>query len=240
MIRRFPNNKVGYSEYLYLLCASKYFYINNMEDKSEYFEDLKIIKKVMEESSRFLSLSGLSGVFTGIIALSGAAFAVYTFLDGKLLLSGGFFNADKVGEMESLKIKLIAEALVVLVLALGVSVFFSFRKSVRKGLKIWTPVSKRLLVNFFVPLVSGGILIMILYFGHHWQLIIPSMLIFYGLGLVNAGKFTFNEIFYLGLLEITAGLLSAIFPVYGIIFWCIGFGLLHIIYGLAMYRKYER
>jgi hypothetical protein len=211
-----------------------------MESKSEYFEDLKIIKKVMEESSRFLSLSGLSGLFAGIIALAGAAFAVYTFLDGKVLFSGGFFSADKIQELDSLKIKLIAEALVVLVLALGVSVFFSYRKSVRKGLKIWTPVSKRLLVNLFVPLITGGILIMILYSQHHWQLVIPSMLIFYGLGLVNAGKFTFNEVFYLGLLEIAAGLLSAIFPVYGIIFWCFGFGLLHIIYGLAMYRKYER
>lgn len=194
----------------------------------------------MEESSRFLSLSGLSGLFAGLIALAGAAFAVYIFLDGKFLLPGGFFSADKAQEMDSLKIKFLAEALIVLVLALGVSVFFSYRRSVQKGLKIWTPVSKRLLVSLFVPLVTGGILILILYFQHHWQLIIPSMLIFYGLGLVNAGKFTFNEIFYLGLLEITTGLLSAIFPVYGIIFWCFGFGLLHIVYGLAMYRKYER
>ena len=124
MIRCFPNNKVGYSEYLYLLCDSKYFFINNMEDKSEHFEDLKIIKKVMEESSRFLSLSGLSGLFTGIIALAGAAFAVYTFLDGKLLLSGGFFSADKVGELRASRSNFISEALVVLVLALGVSVFF--------------------------------------------------------------------------------------------------------------------
>jgi hypothetical protein len=211
-----------------------------MESKSEYVEDLRIIKKVMEESSRFLSLSGLSGLFAGIIALAGAAFAVYSFLDGKLLLSGGFFSADKAHEMDSLKVKFLAEALIVLVLALGVSVFFSYRKSVRKGLKIWTPVSKRLLVSLFVPLITGGILILILYFQHHWQLIIPAMLIFYGLGLINAGKFTFNEIFYLGLLEIITGLLSAVFPVYGIIFWCFGFGLLHIGYGLAMYRKYER
>jgi hypothetical protein len=142
--------------------------------------------------------------------------------------------------MDYLKIEFLAEALIVLALALGVSVFFSYRKSVKKGLRIWTPVSKRLLVNLFVPIVTGGILILILYFQHHWQLIIPSMLIFYGLGLVNAGKFTFNEVFYLGVLEITIGLFSGIFPVYGIIFWCFGFGLLHIVYGLAMYRKYER
>jgi|WetSurMetagenome_2_1015567.scaffolds.fasta_scaffold73913_3 hypothetical protein len=211
-----------------------------MESKSEYFEDLRIIKKVMEESSRFLSLSGLSGLFAGLIALAGAAFAIYIFLDGNFLLSGGFFSVENAQTLDSLKIKIFVEALIVLVLALGVSFFFSYRRSEQKGLKMWTPVSKRLLVSLFVPLITGGFLILILYLRHQWQLIIPSMLIFYGLGLVNAGKFTFNEIFYLGLLEITTGLLSVVFPVYGIILWCLGFGLLHIVYGLVMYRKYER
>jgi hypothetical protein len=211
-----------------------------MESKSEYFEDLRIIKKVMEESSRFLSLSGLSGLFAGLIALAGAAFAVYIFLDGNFLLSGGFFSAENAPLLNSLKINFFAEAIIILVLALGVSVFFSYRRSGQQGLKMWTPVSKRLLVSFFVPLITGGILILILYFQHQFRLIIPSMLIFYGLGLVNAGKFTFNEVFYLGLLEITTGLFSVIFPVYGIILWSFGFGLLHIVYGLTMYRKYER
>lgn len=194
----------------------------------------------MEESSRFLSLSGLSGLFAGLIALAGAAFAVYIFLDGNFLLSGGFFSAENAPLLNSLKINFFAEAIIILVLALGVSVFFSYRRSGQQGLKMWTPVSKRLLVSFFVPLITGGILILILYFQHQFRLIIPSMLIFYGLGLVNAGKFTFNEVFYLGLLEITTGLFSVIFPVYGIILWSFGFGLLHIVYGLTMYRKYER
>jgi hypothetical protein len=71
------------------------------------------------------------------------------------------------------------------------------------------------------------------------QLIVPCFLIFYGLALVNAGKFTFGEIFYLGILQIVTGLVSAFVPGWGLIFWIFGFGVLHIIYGLAMYRKYE-
>jgi hypothetical protein len=211
-----------------------------MENKADYFEDLKTIKRVMEESSRFLSLSGLSGVFAGLIALAGAAIAVGVFMDGRILLKGGFIIADIAMEIDNLKIKLFTEAAIILVLAISIAVYFSYRKSVRKGLQIWTPVSKRLLINLFIPLVTGGFLILIFYFQHHWQLVIPSMLVFYGLGLVNAGKFTYSEVFYLGLVEILTGLLAAIFPVYGIIFWCFGFGLLHILYGLAMYRKYER
>jgi hypothetical protein len=211
-----------------------------MDNKAEYFEDLKTIKRVMEESSRFLSLSGLSGVFAGLIALAGAAVAVYIFLGGRILLTGGFISADMAMENDSLKIKLFAEALIILTLAISVALYYSYRKSVGKGLRMWTPVSKRFLINLFVPIATGGFLILILYFQHYWQLVIPSMLIFYGLGLVNAGKFTYSEVFYLGLTEIIIGLLAAVFPVCGIIFWCLGFGMLHIIYGLAMYRKYER
>jgi hypothetical protein len=210
-----------------------------MESKSDYFEDLKIIKKVMEDSSRFLSLSGLSGLFAGLIALAGAAVAVFAFLNGRIIISDGFFNGLAPRELDLVKIKLIADAVLVLLLAVGVSLYFSYRMSVRKGIKIWTPVSKRLLISFLVPLAAGGIFILILFMHHDWQLIIPSMLIFYGLALVNSGKFTYSEVFYLGLIEITTGLFAAMLPGYGIIFWAFGFGLLHILYGLIMFRKYQ-
>jgi len=211
-----------------------------MENQSEYIEDLRVIKKVMEESSRFLSLSGLSGLFAGLIALAGVLTAVLVFFDGRFLLQGGYFAEQTAESLLQLKIRLSVLALMVLILALGVSLWFSYRKSVRKGLSMWTPVSKRLLINLMVPLVTGGLLIVIFYFQYQWQLVIPSMLIFYGLALVGAGKFTYNDVFYLGLMEIITGIASVIFPVYGILFWCFGFGLLHIIYGLLLYRKYER
>jgi ABC-type microcin C transport system permease subunit YejB len=194
----------------------------------------------MEESSRFLSLSGLAGIFAGLIALAGAAISVFLFLDGKLILADGFFNDKTVHEMSRLKIGLLAVALIVLILAIGISFWLSYRKSVQKGQKMWTPVSKRLLINMVVPLLTGGILIMILYSHHNWQLVIPSMLIFYGLALVNAGKFTYNDVFYLGMIEILTGLMAAAFPAFGLLLWCFGFGVLHITYGLIMYRKYER
>lgn len=211
-----------------------------MENQSEYIEDLRVIKKVMEESSRFLSLSGLSGLFAGLIALAGALTAVFVFFDGKFLLVGGYFSEQTPEGLLQLKIRLSILAVMVLILALGVSLWFSYRKSVRKGLRMWTPVSKRLLINLMVPLVTGGLLIVIFYFQYNWQLVIPSMLIFYGLALVGAGKFTYNDVFYLGLIEIITGIASVILPVYGILFWCFGFGLLHIIYGMVLYRKYER
>jgi MFS superfamily sulfate permease-like transporter len=166
--------------------------------------------------------------------------AVFVFLDGRFVLSDDFFKSYTAQELNLLKISLSVLAVSVLVLSVAISVWFSWRKSVKKGLRIWTSVSRRLLTNLIVPLVTGGILIIILYFHQQWQLVLPSMLIFYGLALVSATKFTYNEIFYLGVIEIVSGLLAAALPSYGIILWSFGFGFLHIVYGLMMYRKYER
>jgi hypothetical protein len=210
-----------------------------MDSKSNHFEDLRFIKKIMEESSRFLSLSGLSGVFAGLTALTGGAVAYIAILKSKNLGIDQYFINLSTKEISTLRIQLILDAILVLVLAVTVSLYFSIRKARLQGLKMWTPVSKRLLVNFAVPLVTGGFFIIILYIGNQWHLLVPAMLIFYGLALVNAGKFTYSEIFYLGLIEIVTGLISAIFPGFGIFFWCFGFGILHITYGLFMYRKYE-
>jgi hypothetical protein len=211
-----------------------------MENRMDYSDDIKTIKKIMEESSRFLSLSGLSGLFAGLIALIGGAMAFFLIFESNLHLNHDYFVSLTVSQVSSVRMWLIIDSLLVLISAIGVSVFFSYRKSILKNLKIWTPVSKRMLVNVFVPLIAGGIFIIILDIEKQWQLIVPAMLVFYGLALVNAGKFTYSEVFYLGLFEISIGLASAFFPEFGLFFWCVGFGILHIVYGLMMYRKYEK
>ena len=211
-----------------------------MENKQDYFEEIKSIKKIMEESSRFLSLSGLSGIFAGSIALIGGIIARFMILKSKTTLIDELLINLSLKESSSLRFKLIADALIVLLLAIGSALYFSYRKSQEKGLRIWTPISKRLLTNFSIPLITGGIFIVFLYFENQWQLIVPSMLIFYGLALINAGKFTYGEVFWLGLAEIVAGLTSLFFVEYALLFWSFGFGLLHIVYGLFMYRKYDK
>ncbi len=209
-----------------------------MKDKSKSAEDLVTIRAIMENSTRFLSLSGISGVFAGLIALIGGAVAYFIILNGNY--TNEYFSGLTATEISLIQHKLIIVATVVLAAAVVVAYLLSYRKAGLKGLRMWTPVSKRLLVNMLVPLTTGVILIIIFFLQNYFHLIIPSMLIFYGLALVNAGKFTYNEVFYLGLFEIITGLASAIMPQYGLIFWLFGFGLLHISYGLLLYRKYEK
>jgi hypothetical protein len=160
-------------------------------------------------------------------------------MKNKILLSSKLLAFLSPKEISSIKLQLVTVALLVLFFALAGAFYFSFRKAHQKGQKIWTPVSKRLLLNLCIPLMAGAFFILILYSAQEWLLIVPAMLIFYGLALISAGKFTYNEVFYLGLAELLTGFISGMFQDFSVLFWIFGFGFLHIAYGLFMYKKYE-
>lgn len=196
--------------------------------------DLKDIKELMERSSRFISLSGLSGVFAGIYALIGAFLAhLYLLPINELERSG---NSDTINQLPYMI--LIAGS--VLVFSLITAIWFTTRNAAKKKQKIWDRNSKLMLWNLAIPLFAGGCFVIILLAKGTYDLVAPSMLVFYGLALINGSKYTLNDIRYLGYCEIILGLLAAWFSGNGLLFWSIGFGLLHIVYGAVMYRKYER
>lgn len=212
-----------------------------MEKQTEPLETLTEIRSMMERSTRFISLNGLSGVFAGIFALIGAAVA-YFYLQARgtghlyydnAVLSDGRANL-------SFYLFIFLDAFLVLVASLVVAVFLSVRKAREKGLKIWDNSARRLLLNMFIPLLVGGTFCLILIYHGQAGLVAPSTLIFYGLALVNASKYTLDDIRYLGFIQTVIGLLAAIWIGYGLFFWAMGFGIVHIIYGSMMYFKYER
>ena len=203
-------------------------------------EDLQAIREIMERSSRFLSLSGLSGVIAGVCALIGAAVAWFFILDSGHFHYDEFMRGLDGSSTSGIRFYLALDALLVLGFAIIGAVYFSYRKATKAGQPIWTYQTRRLLVNLMIPLVAGGIFILILIFRNNLDLVAPAMLIFYGLALVNAGKFTLGEIHYLGLTEIALGILAGIFINFGLLMWTIGFGLMHIVYGTVMFYRYER
>jgi len=202
-------------------------------------EDLQAIREIMERSSKFLSLSGLSGIFAGVCALVGAAVAWF-FLDSGQVQYNEYINS--VGDLltSDIGFYIALDAILVLVFAFLGAVYFSQRKAKNAGQQFWTNTTKRLLFHLLLPLVSGGFIILILIFQNKLDMVVPMMLVFYGLSLVSAGKFTFSEIHYLGLTEIGLGILAAVFVNHGLLFWTIGFGLMHIVYGTVMYYRHER
>ena len=211
-----------------------------MEDNYKPQEDLIAIRNMMERSSKFLSLSGLSGVFAGCCALAGAAFAYFFILDSGQVIYDEHIRSLGNTPTLSIRLSLMVTALIILTAAIGGAIFFSVRKAKKKNLKIWNKTTRQLLNHLFIPLAAGGLFSLILIYKNDIHLIAATTLIFYGLALVNAGKFTFGEIHYLGLCEIGLGLLAALFGNLGLLFWTLGFGVLHIAYGIVMYLKYER
>ena len=209
-------------------------------------QDVKDIRQMMERSSRFISLSGLSGVAAGILALVAVWVARYiifpdyykhpiTLTSGRLALS---YRGDE--EYITLLTRLIGLAAAVFTAAFLSAFYFTWRKSKKQGVVLWNPTSRRLTWNMAVPLAAGGLFIAGMLRYHDWRYVAPACLIFYGLALVNASKYTLTDIRYLGYCEILAGLISMLWPGYGLYFWALGFGVLHIIYGIVMWWKYER
>ena len=213
-----------------------------MESRKTPIETLDEIRSLMERSSRFISLSGLSGVAAGLFAIVGATL-VYIYLDILPFESARLYYVEAIHSskwgMNYITFFLL-DAIFVLVGAISCGIFFTTRKAKKKGQKIWDALSQRLLINLMIPLVTGGIFCLGLFYHNLFGFLAPATLVFYGLALVNASKYTLHDIRNLGYCEIALGLLSLFFIGYGLEVWIIGFGVLHIIYGSLMYWKYER
>lgn len=200
--------------------------------KKDYLQDISEIKEILNKSTRFMSLSGISGIMAGFYALSGAFLANY-------LLKGYASGDGKLSllPLTILELALIGIALLIALISLITAYFLTKRKAKKNNEKMWTPASKQMFMSFSVPMTAGGLFVILLLSKGYYGLVAPSTLIFYGLALFNASKFTLSEVKYLGLLEITLGLLSLFFIGNGILFWAVGFGVFHIIYGTLMYFK---
>ena len=194
----------------------------------------------MSRSSRFISLSGLAGVFAGCYAIIGAVIAQMLLAENGSVYNDTYESLSTVTISSDLTLKLFLIAVSVLILAIGTAIFLTTRKARKNGQKIWDNTSKRLVINFFAPLAAGGVFCLVLLQYGLVGLIAPCMLIFYGLALIHASKYTFADLKSLGYANLVLGLIATQFMGYGIYFWAVGFGIFHIIYGIWMHNKYDR
>ena len=208
-----------------------------MKSEQEYMKDLTEIRSMMERSSRFLSLTGWSGIMAGIYALAGAYIAYRFFY---LNNPGALYNAIDMQEVQGNMIDVILLAIGVLVLAVGTAIFLSWKKSQKDGKKLWNPAARRVVINMSIPLVAGGVFVLILISKGLFIFTAPATLLFYGLALLNAANFTFEELKSLGIIQIILGLAASYFLGYGLLFWAFGFGVMHIVYGIYMHLKYSK
>lgn len=209
-----------------------------MQETKQPLDTLQDIKKMMERSSRFISLSGWSGISAGVCALVGAYFA-----SKKLPVRGGS-RASEYDDLGLSAVQLVNELIIIAVIvfiAAFVSAFiFTYLRSKKNNTTIWDRVARRLMWNVLIPLGVGGLVILNVLQKGEFLLVGPFCLIFYGLALLNASKYTLGEIRYLAFAQLILGLVSLWMPGNDLYFWALGFGVFHILYGFIMWWKYER
>lgn len=202
-----------------------------MSRNQDHARDLTEIRSMMERSSKFVWLSGWAGIVAGFFALTGAYIA-YEVFD---------FNPDQIDYHPSSGIlNVILLGLAVFLMAATTATLFSYNQARVRGQKLWNATSRRLLVNMLVPFLTGGVLILIFIAKNLVGLLLPLSLLFYGLALYNASKYTFSAVRILGIVQIVLGLFSAWFVEYGLLTWAFGFGIVHIVYGIYLHFKYQR
>lgn len=206
-------------------------------ENTNHLEAIQDIRNMMKKSTRFLSLSGLSGVFAGIYALVGA-YVAYEYCQSIInnMINGKSENINA----NNIYFNFILIAACILFLSIITAYYFSNRKAKRMGQKLFDHTAIRVLINLCIPLVAGGVFCLALLYHGSIVYIAPAMLLFYGLALINASKYTYDDIRYFGICEILLGLINAFNLGNGLLYWALGFGLLHIVYGATMWFKYEK
>jgi hypothetical protein len=223
-----------------LLCNSKCFMSRLPNHPLEQLQD---IHRMMERTSKFIGLSGLSGVGAGVFALAGALLAHWYLLEGGVngyRESLHYWPAQPHPWGWSPYTFYLLDALFVVTGALSSGIYFTTRRARHKGQAIWDPLTKRLILNLAIPLLAGGLFCLAMLYHGFIGFVAPATLVFYGLALINGSKYTLNDLYYLGICEVVLGCIGAFFIGRGLLLWTIGFGFLHILYGLLMYHKYER
>jgi len=225
-----------------------YYKVLFMTESSQHLENLRDIKQMMQKSSRFISLSGLSGIAAGLCALAGAWVArnrIEAYKSDQsieVIDIKGYSGSGRIKPLSlmNLEKELIIIAVVTFLLAFSLSFLFTYQRSKKTGVPIWGYVARKVMVNVMIPMLAGAVVIWKMMELDIYGLIAPTSLIFYGLALINASKYTFQEIRYLGYGQLILGLMNLWLIGYGLTFWAIGFGILHIIYGFVMWWKNER
>ncbi len=208
-------------------------------------DTLKDIKQMMERSSRFISLSGLSGISAGCCALVGAWFAQQHLLQHnyKIIRNEATPFSDEYGHLDLpgiLNHPLFMVAITTFAAAFILAFLFTYWRSKKNDVAIWGLMAQRLMLSVSLPMMVGGLFLLKLIDAGFYGMIAPGSLIFYGLAILNASKYTFPETQYLAYAIIITGVICLWFLTSGIYFWAFGFGICHIIYGAAMWYKYER
>jgi len=211
--------------------------VKRMEHQ-KHLENLSELKSILSKNTRFLSFSGLSGVIAGITALAGE-YLFYNLYLATFSSSSNYADVRNLADM-----KLFYSALLIALSIIGISVIVGVilaRKKIRmQGSTVNRDLLKNTLIHILVPILVGGAICFVASFTDHFIYIPAFLLIFYGLGLFNGSRFSFDDLKIVGLVFMGLGLITYAYPNLSMWTWGLGFGVGHILYGLRVYFVHDR
>lgn len=179
-------------------------------------DDLRFIRLAMERSPRFTGVPGWGGVWMGISALVAAAVA------------------SRQPTVEGWLGTWLAEACI----AIGIGGWAIRRKARRVQLPVLSGAGRRFMLSFLPPAVAGAILTMALYRAGETALVPGAWLLLYGAAVVTGGAFSVKVVPLMGICFMALGVAALAGPGWSDPLLALGFGGLHIAFGLHIARRH--
>lgn len=180
-------------------------------------DNLQFIRDTMEKAGAFTAVPGWGGALIGLTA-TGAAWIASRQVS--------FDNWMKTWFMEA-------------ALAIGIAAWSTHRKARLAGVPLLSGPGRRFALNFAPAMVVGGILTMVLFQAGMTALIPGTWLLLYGTGVVAAGAFSVPIVPALGMGLMLVGTVALFSPPgWRDALMVLGFGVLHIVFGLIIARRY--
>jgi hypothetical protein len=180
-------------------------------------DDLSFIRRTMERATAFTAVPGWGGVAMGCTGLAGAAVAART--DTALAWVACWLTAA--------------------VAALLIGTWAMAVKARRAGTPVFSWSGRQFVLSFLPPLAVGALLTVVLAGNDLIQVLPGTWLLLYGSGVVTGGAFSVRVVPVMGMCFMLLGAVALFGPAsWGNLLMGLGFGGLHLVFGLLIARRY--
>jgi hypothetical protein len=187
----------------------------NIGDRA--LDNLRFIRETMERSASFTAIPGYGGILMGVTAIGAAIIAHYQ------------------PSLRGWLVTWLVEAF----LAFGIGILAMWQKAKNSGDSLNSAPARKFAFGFAPPLIAGIILTGLLYFKGLFTYLPAVWLTLYGTAVVTGGAYSVRIVPIVGWIFMSLGLVSVFLPTgYGNLLMGLGFGLLHLVFGLIVARRY--
>jgi hypothetical protein len=180
-------------------------------------DNLKFIRETMERSTHFTAVPGYGGMLMGATAIVAAYIAL---------------------QQVTLRDRLIVW-LTEACLAFAIGVLAMWQKSKIAKTSLFSAPARKFAFGFAPSLIAGVVITLGLWRFEHYEMMAPAWMLLYGAAVVTGGAFSVRIVPLMGWMFIALGAIAiALPPGYGNYLMGLSFGLLHIIFGAIIAKRY--